>query len=116
MTRGHLCAGRCHPCVAPTHGVIPRTREAASPESIATNASDKLTTQDYGFRAPACGRPRNNRLRIAEQASSMGEKVIYGARSPMCGALPSMRCPTHGVIPRRRAAAEPGIHSHERLG
>ena len=51
--KGHLCR-------APSTAVIPGRREAASPESINTDPSDPITTQEYGFRAPAFGRPRND--------------------------------------------------------
>jgi hypothetical protein len=100
----------------PTHCVIPGRRAAASPESITTNTSDKITARDYGFRAPACGRPRNDRQRIAEEASSMDEDVIYGRSRHLCAGVAIYAMPQ----PRRHSGApgsgEPGIHNHERLG
>ena len=97
----------------PAHRVIPGRRAAASPESITTNTSDKLTTQDYGFRAPAWSPPRNDRLRIAKQASSMDEDVIYERSVIYARPLPSMRCVASFRAPH---SGEPGIHNHERLG
>jgi hypothetical protein len=65
------------PC--PTHSVIPGRGEAASPESIATGLSDQLATGEYGFRAPAFGRPRNDAPRIAEPMSSKQVNDIYAS-------------------------------------
>jgi len=65
----------------PNHGVVPGRRAAASPEPITTNLSDQTTTEAYGFRAPAYGRPRNDTLRIWKHASSM-RRVALPATPP----------------------------------
>jgi len=57
----------------PMHSVVPGRREAASPGTITTCLSDQLTAPEYGFRARAFGRPRNDRLRFVER------DVIYAA-------------------------------------
>jgi hypothetical protein len=36
----------------PKHGVVPGRREAAGPEPITPNLSNKVATQKDGFRAP----------------------------------------------------------------
>ncbi len=59
------------------HNVVPERREAASPEPINTNFSDRIATQEYGFRAPAFGRPRNDALRMAESDVTYARNVIY---------------------------------------
>jgi hypothetical protein len=61
----------------PKHGVIPRRRAAASPESITPGLSAQTNVAEYGFRAPAFGRPRNDALQIVESGVIYGENVIY---------------------------------------
>ena len=86
---------------SPTHGVVPGRRAAASPGPITPGLSDQITARAYGFRAPAFGRPRNDGCGLPSATTSMREKSSMRAMS-------SMRCPTHGVVPGRRAAASPG--------
>jgi hypothetical protein len=53
------------------HSVVPGRREAASPEPITPGFSDQSTTGEYGFRAPAFGRPRNDGCGLWNARSSM---------------------------------------------
>ena len=58
----------------PKHGVIPGRRAAASPESITTGLSAQIQTREFGFRAPAFGRPRNDALRIGARDVTYDEE------------------------------------------
>ena len=72
-----MCVVPCMRCRK--HGVIPGRRAAASPESIATSLSSQTNAGEYGFRAPAFGRPRNDRLRSVESDVTYARNVIYAS-------------------------------------
>jgi hypothetical protein len=83
------------------HGVVPGRREAASPGTITTSLLGQITAPEYGFRAPAFGRSRNDPPRIANTPSSMRETSSMRAVS-------SIQHPRRCVVPGRREAASPG--------
>jgi hypothetical protein len=75
-----IYGAECHLCAATSRAVIPGRRAAASPESITTVLADQITTREYGFRAPAFGRPRNDGRGLWRARSSMRENVIYAEK------------------------------------
>jgi hypothetical protein len=67
----------------PKHGVVPGPAAGRSPGTITPILSNQLTSREYGFRAPACGRPRNDGLRIVERDVIYAKDVIYEATSSL---------------------------------
>src|SRR5262245_12172573 len=72
--------------------VIPGRREAASPESITTavsmwgTAAHHRIDRGYGFRAPRCARPRNDRV-VAAKARWPGKARPSASHSISCDGL-----------------------------
>ncbi len=88
------------------HNVVPGRREAASPEPITTNLSDKIATQAYGFRAPAFGRPRNDALRIAESDITYARNGLH-RWAPMAKTSPMRRNVTYVNVVTYGAGSPP---------
>jgi hypothetical protein len=64
--------------------VIPGPAEGRSPESIATNLSDQITTGEYGFRARRFAAPRNDGVRVAPLPARLSGLVepVQGVEGP----------------------------------
>jgi hypothetical protein len=110
--KGHQCAitssMRATSC---RHGVLPARREAASPEAVTAILADQIATREYGFRAAAFGRPRNDPLSLRTAPSSMRAASSMEKTSSMGpSSRPSIlrREQSFGLQDRRhRRAAQP---------